>query len=168
MKQFKFKKYQQGGKQPIQVLAIKTEKGYTPVFEVNEKGVIPLVDMKQLETLPDDTMFEAGLFDGTNVQVDTKNTKGKFKWGDIKKELMKQPKQFKFGGVQSANDMVLLDHDGKPQMYLQGGELVISIKETQKLVDLASSSSRDNTEAMYELGKTMHDIRMKQRKRDGY
>ena len=77
-------------------------------------------------------------------------------------------KKFKKGGINNSPSMVLLDHAGKPQMYMQGGELVVSIKETEKLVDLASNSKSNDTEDMYQLGKMMYEIRMKQRNRDGY
>lgn len=60
-------------------------------------------------------------------------------------------------------NMVLLDHNGNPQMYLRGGELVISRVETKKLIDLAKSIK--NEEDYIKLGKYMYEVRMKQRAR---
>ena len=86
-------------------------------------------------------------------------------------------KQFHFkfkkrGGGKSPNNshsMVLLDHTGKPQMYMKGGELIISRKETKKIIDIASNMQTNSSEdAFYELGKYMYNVRMAQRKRDGY
>jgi hypothetical protein len=70
-----------------------------------------------------------------------------------KKNLLKPP---------GAN-MVLLDHNGNPQMYLRGGELVISRVETKKLIEMAKSASSEDD--FINLGKYMHQVRMKQRAR---
>jgi hypothetical protein len=59
--------------------------------------------------------------------------------------------------------MVLLDHNGNPQMYLRGGELVISRVETKKLIEMAKSASSEDD--FINLGKYMHQVRMKQRAR---
>ena len=60
-------------------------------------------------------------------------------------------------------NMVLLDHDGNPQMYLKGGELVISRVETKKLIDLVQSAKTEDD--YIKIGKYMHEVRMKQRAR---
>ncbi|MCS7316956.1 MAG: hypothetical protein NZZ41_01350 [Candidatus Dojkabacteria bacterium] len=59
--------------------------------------------------------------------------------------------------------MVLLDHRGEPQMYLEGGELVISRVETEKVIELAKKAKTD--EDFIKLGKLMYEIRSKQKKR---
>lgn len=59
--------------------------------------------------------------------------------------------------------MVLLDHRGEPQMYLEGGELVISRVETKDLINLAKKVKTE--EDLIKLGKMMYEIRSKQKKR---
>lgn len=59
--------------------------------------------------------------------------------------------------------MVLLDHRGEPQMYLEGGELVVSRKETETLVELAKKAKTEDD--FIKLGKMMYEVRSKQKKR---
>jgi hypothetical protein len=63
--------------------------------------------------------------------------------------------------------MLLLDHKGKPQMGLEGGELIISRGETKKLIDAVVKTKENGMEEkdLIAVGKMMHEIRMKQRNR---
>lgn len=60
--------------------------------------------------------------------------------------------------------MVLLDHLGEPQMYLEGGEIVISRKETEELVKKSKTAKTEDD--FIELGKMMLEVRLKQIKRE--
>jgi hypothetical protein len=67
----------------------------------------------------------------------------------------------------SGSNLVLLDEKGNPQMYLQGGELIISRKETEELINLSKKVKSDDD--YIQLGKMIHKIREKQkRNKDQY
>lgn len=70
--------------------------------------------------------------------------------------------KFEKGGI-FPYSMLLLDHEGNPQMKLQSHELIISRKETEQLIDMATKANTD--EELYELGKLMYKIRKKQKSR---
>jgi len=60
--------------------------------------------------------------------------------------------------------MVLLDHLGKPQMYMEGGEIVFSRPSTRAIVDLAMKANNENS--LYNLGQFVYDERRRQIKRE--
>lgn len=60
--------------------------------------------------------------------------------------------------------MTLLDHNGKPQMNMLGGELIFSRIATKKIIDLASKASDEK--GLEQLGKFVFEERIAQRKRD--
>ncbi len=69
------------------------------------------------------------------------------------------------GGTTAAKAMVLLDHNGQPQMEMQGGEIVFSKKSTKQIIDLASKGNSEKE--LHALGEAVYKERMAQRKRDG-
>jgi hypothetical protein len=73
--------------------------------------------------------------------------------------------KYQTGGASLGSNMVLLDHVGKPQMYMEGGELIYSIKTTKDIMEKANDAKTD--EDFYELGQIVYKERMAQRKRDG-
>lgn len=60
--------------------------------------------------------------------------------------------------------MLLLDHLGKPQMYMQGGEIVFSRPSTKQIIKLAMSVN--DQDSLYKLGKYVYDERKRQIKRE--
>lgn len=60
--------------------------------------------------------------------------------------------------------MILLDHTGKPQMYMQGGEVVFSRPSTKQIIKLALQDS--NEEGLLRLGEAVYKERKRQLKRE--
>ena len=59
--------------------------------------------------------------------------------------------------------MVLLDHNGKPQMNLQGGEIVFSRVFTKKILEMVQSAK--NEQDILDIGKAVYTERMAQKNR---
>jgi len=62
--------------------------------------------------------------------------------------------------------LLLLDHNGQPQMKLGGREIVFSRVSTKKILDLAEKASDGDNRDILALGKFVYQERMKQKKRD--
>lgn len=64
--------------------------------------------------------------------------------------------------------LVLLDHNGKPQMPLTGKEIVFSRISTKRILDLAEKvkQSGESEDAILKLGEYVYKERMAQKKRD--
>lgn len=72
------------------------------------------------------------------------------------------------GGSQNKSDMILLDHNGKPQMEMKGGEIVFSRPSTKEIINQAEkvSVAQMDEDALKELGRIVTKERIEQRKRD--
>lgn len=89
-----------------------------------------------------------------------------------KSTTMYPEKEYHFEGATSVVEkpkatLVLLDHDGKPQMELTGKEIVFSRVSTKRILELAEKAKNGTEDDLLALGKYVYDERMRQKKRDG-
>lgn len=89
--------------------------------------------------------------------------KDKFKVGSLINIDKLKKKKFERGGTLDKG-FVLLDHKGRVQTKIELNELIISREETKKLTELASKAETEKD--LFELGKLMYNIRMKQKARN--
>lgn len=178
MKKFTFtKKYQQGGKNKTGIgFAVEKNGKLSPAIHIKPEGVQILQSVENTDLIPVEyTLDERGnplkavkskkLNQGQLVPIKSKQEYIQFA-RKLQELTQNSQKKYQAGGVSPNANMVLLDHTGNPQMYMEGGELIISRKETKKIIDLAQSAETE--EGLYELGKYVYSVRMKQRERDGY
>lgn len=59
--------------------------------------------------------------------------------------------------------MVLLDHNGSPQMTMEGGERIFSRESTKKIIDLATKANDEDS--LYNLGEAVYKEIKAQNKR---
>jgi len=116
-------------------------------------------------SIKDGTPFSNKLYkeeEATSVLEINPDIKDKFKIGKIINFEKLRKNKYERGGVLD-DSMILLDHEGNPQMELYTKELVVSRKETEQLIKLAKKTNTEKE--LYELGRLMYEIRMKQRQR---